>query len=305
MNTEKLLGHLSIAAAYTIFGLNIVFNKDIANSNSVSPIVLFTLRAAGASLIFFLISAFLPKEKVEKGDFPKIAAASMLGLFIPQFTFLKAITIATPIDAAIMSTLGPIFTMIFAFFFLKEPITFKKAGGVAVSFAGVLLLIFNSVHSGGPGSSSPAGIALLLLNCLSFSVYLGLFRPVISKYSVVTFMKWSFLFSLIVSLPFSAKGLITTDFTAISPTVLWEIAYLIIFATCCAYFLIPFGQKRIRPTLVSMYTYLQPLIASIISIYADLDTFGWQKALATVLIVGGVILVSKSKSAGSQTTHSK
>ena len=299
MKTDKLAGHLSIAGAYTIFGLNIVFCKDIANSEAVPPIVLFSMRALGASALFWLLSIFIPKEKVERGDFLKIAAASFVGLFVPQLTFLKAITMATTIDTAIMGTLGPIFTMFFAFLFLGEPITGKKAGGVVLSFVGVIFLIFNSVHEGGVSSTSPWGIALLLLNSLSFSLYLGVFRPLISKYSVVTFSKWTFLFSLLLSLPFSAKGLMATDFTAIPSLVKWEIGYLVFFATFVAYFLIPFGQKHLRPTLVSMYTYLQPIIAAIVSIWAGMDVLTWQKLVATVLIVGGVILVSRSRAAAS------
>jgi len=296
-NNDQLKGHLSIAAAYTIFGLNLVFCKDIANSGAVSPYVLFTLRAIGASALFWLLSLLTPKERLERKDYWKIAAASLVGLFIPQMTFLMAITMTSAIDTAIIGTLGPVFTMIFAFLFLKEPITGKKAGGVALSFAGILFLIFNSVHEGGAAATSPMGVALLLVNSLSFSLYLGLFRPLISKYSVITFMKWSFLFSLIVSLPISATGLVTTDYAAIPGNVLWEIGYLIFFATFVAYFLIPYGQKFIRPTLVSMYSYLQPIIAAIVSILAGVDTLSWQKILASVLVVGGVILVSRSRAA--------
>lgn len=297
MMNDKLSGHLSIAAAYTIFGLNIVFCKDIANSEVVEPEVLFTLRAIGASALFWLISLFLPKERIEKGDSLKIVAASFTGLFVPQMTFLMAITMSSSIDTAVLGTLGPIFTMFFAFLFLGEPITGRKAGGVALSFAGVIFLIFNSVHSGGASSSSPMGIALLLLNSISFSFYLGYFRPLISKYSVVTFMKWMFLASLLLSLPFSFKGLISTDFAAIPAGIRWEIGYLIVFATFFAYFLIPFGQKRIRPTLVSMYNYLQPIIAAIVSIAIGMDSLTWQKILATALVVGGVVLVSRSRAA--------
>lgn len=297
METEKLKGHLSIAAAYLIFGLNLVFSKDIANSQTVSPYVLFSLRAIGASALFWLLSFFMPREKVEKADIWKIAAASLLGLFVPQMTFLMAITMTSAIDTAIIGTLGPIFTMFFAFLFLGEPITGKKAGGVALSFAGILLLIFNSIHGGGASVTSPWGVVLLLVNSLSFSLYLGIFRPLISKYSVVTFMKWSFLFSLLLSLPVSAGGLLTTDFAAIPLNVRWEIGYLVFFATFVAYFLIPYGQKFIRPTLVSMYSYLQPIIAAIISIWTGLDSLSWQKVLASLLVVGGVVLVSKSRAA--------
>ena len=274
--SDKLKGHLSIAAAYTIFGLNLVFCKDIANSQTVSPYVLFTLRAIGASVLFWLLSMLMPREKV-----------------------LMAITMTSAIDTAIIGTLGPIFTMFFAFFFLGEPITGKKAGGVALSFVGILLLIFNSVQSGGAAATSPWGVILLLVNSLSFSLYLGLFRPLISKYSVITFMKWSFLFSLLLSLPISARGLVTTDFAAIPVNVRWEIGYLILFATFFAYFLIPYGQKFIRPTLVSMYSYVQPIIAAVVSIWAGVDTLSWQKVLASALVVGGVVLVSRSRAAAS------
>ena len=299
MKGESYKGHLSIAAAYTIFGLNLVFCKDIANSGTISPYVLFTLRAIGASALFGLLSLFMPKEKVERGDCLKIAAASLVGLFIPQMTFLMAITMTSAIDTAIIGTLGPIFTMFFAFLFLKEPITGKKAGGVALSFAGILFLIFNSVQEGGAAATSPWGVVLLLVNSISFSLYLGLFRPLISKYSVVTFMKWSFLFSLLVSLPLSGKELFTTHYAAIPVDVRWEIGYLIFFATFVAYFLIPYGQKFIRPTLVSMYSYIQPIIAAIVSIWAGVDTLTWQKVLASALVVGGVVLVSYSRAAKS------
>ena len=297
MDTNKLLGHLAIAGAYTIFGLNIVFCKDIANADAIEPVTLFTLRAIGASALFWLLSFFMPKEKIEKGDMLKIAAASFVGLFVPQMTFLFAITMSTSIDTAILSTFGPIFTMLFAFAFLGEPITGKKAGGVAMSFAGVIFLIFNSVHSGGADFTTPMGYVLLLLNSLSFSLYLGIFRPLISKYSVVTFMKWMFLYSLLLSLPFSLKGLVSTDYAAIPGNVKWEIGYLIFFATFVAYFLIPFGQKYLRPTVVSMYTYLQPIIAAIVSIWIGMDTLTWQKILATVFVVGGVVLVNRSRAA--------
>lgn len=298
MQKSQLIGNLAAGGAYTIFGLNIVFCKDIANSSVIAPLPLFTLRAIGTAMLFWLLAELRPEEKVEPSDLPRIAIASIAGLFIPQVTFLSAITMATTIDTSIMSTLAPVFTMLIAALVLKEPITFKKAAGVLVSLSGVLLLIFNSaMASNGVTKTSPAGIVLLLLNALSFSTYLGVFRPLISKYSVVTFMKWMFLFSFIFALPFSAKGLISTDFTSISGKVLGEIGFLIFFATFVAYFLIPVGQKNVRPTIVSMYSYLQPVIAAVVSVAIGMDSFTWQKAVAAVLVVTGVVTVNRSRAA--------
>lgn len=301
---NRLAGHLAAFGAYAIFGLNIVICKDIANCGIISPIALFTLRAAGASALFWIISLFMPKEKVARGDFWKIVAASLIGFLVTQLTFLKGITMTTAIDASILSTLSPVFTMLIAAVALKEPITFKKAGGVAISFTGALFLIFNSVISGnGVAKTSPWGIVLMLLNSLSFASYLGIFRPVIARYSVITFMKWIFLSALICSLPFSVRGLMEADFAGIPANVRWEIVFLIVCATFIAYFLIPIGQKNIRPTLVSMYSYLQPMIAAVVAIAAGLDVITWQKILAAVLVVSGVILVNKSRSRTSATAR--
>lgn len=297
-----MMGHLACAAAYAIFGINLVFCKDIARCGLISPIALFTMRAIGASALFWLISLFLPKEKIKKGDMVQIFLASVLGLFLPQFTFLQAITMTTPIDASMLSTLSPIFTMFFSAIFIKEPITWKKALGVVVSFAGVMMLIFNTAtHGNGVETTRPLGVVCMLLNGLTFAAYLGIYKPLISKYSVVTFMKWMFLFAILVSLPFSARQLASVEYAAISSQVMMEIGFLIVFATFVAYFLIPVGQKNIRPTLVSMYSYLQPLIAMLISVFAGMDILTWQKCLAAVLIFGGVATVSRSRARADKT----
>ncbi|MBQ2857477.1 MAG: EamA family transporter, partial [Bacteroidaceae bacterium] len=248
--------------------------------------------------LFWLISCFLPKEKVEKKDYGKILSASLLGFFLTQVTFLVAIPDITPMDCSIVSSLSPIYTMFIAAYVLKEPITLRKVGGVAVSFLGIIYLIMNSVTgTGGTTQTSFNGILLMIANSLCFSLYLGLFKPVITKYSVITFMKWIFLYASAFSLPLAIHELIAFDYNLLSGTYLSELAFLIICSTFITYFLIPLGQKRIRPTLVSMYSYVQPIIAIVISIWVGMDTLSWQKVLAAAMVFGGVVMVNYSRSA--------
>lgn len=299
-NNGVALGHLSAFVAYLIFGINIIVNKDLSGSG-ISPLTLFTIRSVGAGAMFWIISLFRPAEKVEKSDYPKILLAAILGFFICQVTFLYAIPRITPMDCSIVTSLSPIYTMFIAAIAIKEPITWKKASGVAISLAGFIFLIFNSVSTGsGAESTEPVGIVLMIFNSLSFSLYLGIFKPVITKYSVVTFMKWIFLFTSLMSLPFTAKEIITFDYLSLSATYIWELIFLVLCATFITYFLIPIAQKNIRPTLVSMYSYVQPIIAIIISIYVGMDTLTWQKLLAAITVFGGVLLVNYSR-----TTHTK
>lgn len=295
---EKTIGHLACFIAYAIFGINIIVCKDLTSSRLISPIALFGLRSLGAGLLFWLISCFLPKEKVDQKDFGKIQMASLLGFFLTQVTFLMAIPDITPMDCSIVSSLSPIYTMFIAAYVLKEPITLRKAGGVAISFFGIIYLIMNSVTgAGGTIETSWVGILLMIANSLSFSLYLGLFKPVITKYSVITFMKWIFLFATLFSFPWTVSELRTFDYSLLTSTYLSELAFLIICSTFITYFLIPLGQKRIRPTLVSMYSYVQPIIAIVISIWVGMDTLSWQKLLAAAMVFGGVVLVNYSRSA--------
>ena len=295
MNKQTIIGHLACLVAYAIFGFNIIVCKDLTSGQLISPLAIFCLRAMGAGGLFWLISMFMPQEKVEKKDYIKIFAASLLGFFTCQITFLMGIPHITPMDCSILSAISPIYTMIIAALVLKEPITLQKAGGVAISFAGIIYLIVSKVSFGGAAETTPFGIFMLILNTLSFSLYLGIFKPLISKYSVVTFMKWIFLFAFAISAPFAGKEIITLDWGTIPTIQLAELAFLVAFATFTTYFLIPIGQKRIRPTLVSMYSYVQPIVAILISIGTGMEMLTWQKILAAVMVFGGVIIVSYSK----------
>lgn len=295
-NFSKAAGHAACFVAYAIFGLNIIICKDLTSSHIVSPMGLFCIRSVCAGSLFWLISLFLPKEKVDRKDYVRIFIASMLGFFLCQISFLIAIPEVTPMTSSIVSSLSPIYTMFIAAVAIKEPITVKKAGGVLISFVGIMILIFNSMHSAGATENSLRGILLMIVNGLSFALYLGIFKPLISKYSVCTFMKWIFLFSTLVSVPVSAGEIVSLEWSAVPGKLIAELGYLVFFATFVSYYLIPFGQQRLRPTLVSMYAYIQPIIATGISICIGMDTLTWQKILSAVMVFAGVIIVSRSKS---------
>lgn len=298
MTRQPIIGHLAAAAAYIIFGINVVVCRDIATDNHLSPIVLFTMRSLLAGALFWLVSLFMPRERVPKGDLLRLAGAGIIGLFLPQLTFLYAIAHTTPVDLSVMSTTTPIFTMFVAAIFLKEPITWKKALGVALSFGGILWLILQSSFGGhGASSTEPIGIVFCFANYIIFALYLGTCRNLISRYSVVTSMKWMFLVSFVISLPFSLPQLPATDFGSVSPRVWWEVAFMIFFSTFVAYWLVPVGQKHIRPTLVSMYGYLQPIIAIAVAIGSGMDRLTATKVMAALLVFAGVWVVNQSRAA--------
>lgn len=296
MGRGNALGHVACFVAYMIFGFNIIICKNLTSSGIISPMALFCLRSLGAGALFGIISLFMKRERVMRGDYTKIFAAAVLGFFLTQITFLVGLPYITPMDCSIIGSLSPVLTMIIAAVILREPLSLMKIGGVVLSFCGIVSLILGSVYSSSAvAETKPLGVVLMLLNCLCFSLYLGIFRPVITKYSVVTFMKWIFLFSFVMSFPFACGELVALDYGALPTTIMWETAFLIVCATFMTYFLIPLGQKYIRPTLVSLYSYVQPIVAIAISILVGMDVLSLRKVVAALVVFAGVILVNFSR----------
>jgi len=291
---QTLIGNLACFTAYAIFGFNIICCKNIALDGHITPMALFCLRAFGATALFWVWSLFTaPKEQIARADIWKVALASFLGLFMTQLSFLFAITKATAIDASILSTLSPIMTLIISAIVIHERITWSGVTGIVLSLVGVLILIFNCVSiRSGADSTSIWGILGMIVNTLSFATYVGVFKPLIQKYSVVTFMKWMFLFSSLMALPFSFGAFGASDLTAVPANVMWQVIYVVVGATFISYFLIPVAQKRLRPVVVCMYTYVQPVIAMVIALAMGLDHLTLLKVLASVLVFTGVGLVN-------------
>ena len=281
-------------SANIIFGLNTPISRTLM-PQTLSPYTLTFFRLGGGLLLFWTVSMFVKKEHVPKKDLILLFFASLFALTLNQLPYFIGLSLTSPIDASIVVTMLPIVTMILAALILKEPITLMKAVGVLVGASGALLLVFHSpvVHN---GHSNFWGNVIVFGAVSSFAFYLTLFKNLITRYSAITVMKWMFLFGTISCLPFCYKPLVQTDFSMLSNGTYWRIAYVVFFATFIGYLLIPIGQKELRPTTLSMYNYVQPVVASMVAVAIGIDIFGIEKAVAGVLVFAGVYIVTQSKS---------
>jgi drug/metabolite transporter (DMT)-like permease len=295
MDDKNIKGHAALLTAYVIFGLNTPLTKTILTHGETSAMTLTFYRFAGTTALFWLVSLFTKREKVNIRDLLLLTLASLFAIFINQMSFIAGLSMTSPIDASVITTLVPIMTMIFAAFFLKEPITWKKVIGVLVGAFGALLLIFNG-NIASHNTTSVEGNLLCMLSCLAFAIYLTAFKKLIIRYSAITSMKWMFLFATVFSFPFCRHDVLDVNYHAIPTDIYLRIVFVVVFATFISYLLIPVGQKLLRPTIVSMYNYLQPLVSSFLAVVLGMDTFGWVKSIAAILIFSGVYIVIQSKS---------
>lgn len=296
MNDKNIKGHLAMLLANVIWGLNSPIGKAVLDSG-ISAFSLTTFRMFGAAIAFWIASLFTKKEHVKPEDLFMLFFAALFGIVLNQGSFVFGLSLTSPIDASIVTTMLPIVTMIVAAIFLKEPVTGKKVAGIFVGAMGALLLIVSSQHAAGAGRPGSIWGDLLCLSAqISFAFYLTVFRNLITRYSTITLMKWMFTYASMCFIPFSYRDVAAIKFAEIAPATYGGIAFVVLGATFIAYICVMTGQKTLRPTLVSMYNYVQPIVASIVAVALGMGSFGWSKAGAILLVFIGVYIVTQSKS---------
>lgn len=294
---KNIRAHLCMLAAAVAWGLMAPVGKA-AMEAGISGLMMANMRMLGAAVCFWITSLFMPREHVSPHDLFMLFFASMLSIVFNQGCYTFGLSLTSPIDASIMTTTMPIVTMILAALFLREPVTPLKVIGVAMGSLGALALIVAAAPSGSAAGSESSvwGNVLVAVAQTSFALYLTLFKKLIARYSVVTLMKWMFTYAAICFIPVSYHDFATTDLTAFAPLVWYEAGYVVLIGTFVAYLLMVNGQKRLRPTVVSMYNYVQPIVGSSVSVMMGLSTFGPVKVIAAVFIFAGVYIVTQSKS---------
>ena len=296
---KKINGHAAVILANVIFGLGVPITKYLLGE-WVTPMVYMALRCIGAALIFWAIAAFLPKEKVERKDLIVIMLGGLTGFVISQTLTAWSLNFTSPVYYSLIATLVPIGTMLLAAVFLKEGITGIKLLGVCLGIAGAALLVLVKWQTEA-GSNDLLGIFLALMSLLTWVIYLIITSKVSTKYSAVTQMKWTFLVSTIAVLPFAWNEFSQTKLFSggygFSDGLMGigGMAFIVIFATVLGYFMIPYAMKYLRATTVSIYTNLQPIVASLIAIAIGQDIFTWDKPVAAVLVLLGAYLVTQKK----------
>ena len=275
-----------------LYGLNYTFAKNVMNEGYVKPFAFVVLRILGATILFWLISFFVKKESIEKKDFITFFIAAIFGIATNMLLFLKGLEFTTPIHAATIITIGPILILVLSSFFLKEKLTQKKALGIAIGFSGAIILTIYG-KSTRPADNVFLGNLLIFLNIVSYSIYIIIIKKLTAKYHPFTFIKWLFLFGLIIVIPFGFEEIKEIQWQSFTPEITYSVAFVIIGATFATYLLNPLALTKLKASTFGSFIYLQPVIAGSFAIAMGADSIDYVKIIAMLLIFAGVYLVSQ------------
>lgn len=294
---STLIAHASMFMACVFWGLMAPLGKD-AMTHGIDGIGMVSFRVLGGTCLFWITSLFVKHEHVPLRDKLRFAGAGLFGLVFNQCCFTIGLSITSPINASIVTTSMPIFAMVLSAIILGEPLTGKKAGGVLIGCSGALILILTSASAVSDKVGDIRGDLLCLTAQFSFALYLAIFNPLIKRYSVFTVNKWMFLWASVFIFPFTAPHVAAIEWATVPATTMWEIAYVVFFATYFSYILTMIGQRTLRPTVVSVYNYVQPIVAVSVSVILGISIMQWSQGVAVMLVFSGVWLVTKSRAKG-------
>ncbi len=295
--TEVRTAHMALLLANIGWGVIAPVSKMVLLSGAISSLALSGIRIAGGAFMFLIFTWILPKsfqtrQPIDGHDIWKLILCATLIISANQGLYIIGVGLTDPVDSAVMCSLTPVLTMLLAAVFLHFKMTWLKVGGVLMGLAGVWILVSGS-------SESDIAVNPLLGNLLCLgaqlcaAIYYVGFEGIIRKYSPYVLMKWMFFISVLTYVPFCLPDMLKVDFIAL-PWEIWaSLAFIITIPTFFGYLMIPLAQRCLKPTVVSAYSYLQPVFAAIVAFIMSVGDFGWSKVAATLLIFVGIYFVNE------------
>ena len=285
-----LLAHIALFFVNLIYALNYTIAKDVM-PDYINPSGFILLRVTGGVILFFITYVLFIRESVEKKDLIRLALCGLFGVAINQLFFFEGLNLTTPINAAIIMTVNPVLVIIISALLIGERITMRKIFGIVFGIVGASTLILNSGDIS-LDNNFFLGNILVFINATSYAIYLVLVKTLMTKYNPLTVMFFVFTFGLLFVVPFGYRDLLSIDIATFTNDIYLKVAFVVICTTFLAYLFNAFALKSLNPSVVSIYIYLQPVLASIIAISFSSDSIDFIKIVSSIFIFIAVFLVS-------------
>jgi len=283
--------------ATLLFGLNYWVAKDLM-PDPLMPMQVIFIRVAGAFLLFSILRLTIKNGKAEsiaKRDIPRLIFAGISGIALNQTLFFKGLNLTSPLDTSIINSTNPLMVLLLSSVLLPARIRLFQVAGIVLGIAGTLILLMSTWGLSNIGSGSVEGNMLILGNTFFWSLYLIISKPLFPKYHPYVIMQWLFFVGFIATIPFTISTLGDLSFSGFSISDYLSIIYIVVGTTFLAYLFISFGLAKLSSAGVAVYTYLQPVIVTIIGIAFYGESPGLMKIVAMLMVLAGIYLVNREK----------
>ena len=195
MNSETklkdrgLTPHLALVAVQLMFGTWPIVGKVVLRSMSSTS--LLALRLVGAALCFMLLRVKLGVLRImPRRDLGWLVACSMLGVALNQLLFIKGLALTTVINANLLGTTIPVFTLVVSIAFGYDKISLRRSVGIGLAACGVIYLV-NPLRADFSAQTN-TGNLLIVTNCVLYGAYIALSKDLFKRYGALNVITWMF-----------------------------------------------------------------------------------------------------------------
>lgn len=288
--------HIALLGVAILFSINYIIAKVALRH--IEPLAFAYLRVLGSTFLLILITRSVG-QLIERAERIPLIVCSLLGLVLNQVFFVSGLSRTTAHEAAILITTIPLFTLTGAAALRHESLTARKIGGLLVAGAGAVLLLYRRPHAEADGSA--LGNFLILLNCLSYGLYLVYGRRWIHRFGPLAFLRITFIYASLLMFPLSLPSMLSLKWAIVPAHAWWSLAGVIVGPTVLAYLVNAWALTRADSSTVAAYTYLQPLLATILAVLLLGEVVAPDAAAAAAMILAGVYVSTSRAAQGRQT----
>jgi drug/metabolite transporter (DMT)-like permease len=263
----------------------------------ISPLAMVTASLVVAALLSWIPAIWEGVEHIERKDWGLIIVAALMMGMVRKMMMMFGLSRTSPIDGSIISTSTPLLVLVLSVAIGIERFTKLRVVGLLMGMAGtvaIILLSNNPANEHISLHSVALGNILIFTSVCVSAVYMVWYKNLVAKYRVSTILRWIYSLSAVVMLPFGAKEMLAIEFRTMPSEILWAALFVLIVPTYLPNLLLNISLRRVPPTISSVYSYLQPVVAIGLAVAMGLDKLHADTILFAVVVFVGVGMVIAS-----------
>lgn len=283
--------NMALVAANVLFGANFSLYVSLTQ-NGVNFQQIFILQLSVATLFFAPFVLFSKQSyRIAIEDFGSIFIVAIMVVYGWMYMLLWGASQTSPIDASMIATLGPVFTLFVAHIVSPQPISWVKTIGALLAIAGAVALLTDKNYHLFGTTNEAFGNALVLFAVIAIAANTVLINNQLRLYGVVTIMGWYYIIGLTMAAPFFYRDFISIFSLSLSKFAIAELIYVTIFGTVLPMYLLYVGSRHLTAVHTALYRYIQPLVATALALLRGQNIIDHANIVGAVLIFSGVVAV--------------
>lgn len=290
-NSKSLYAHIALIFCNVIWACDYPF-YTLVLGKYVSPMAMVTASLAIAALFSLVPLLWESYESVAPADRLKLLGAALLMGVGRKLCMMFGLAATSAIDGSIISTTTPLLVLLLSVVAGTERFTPMRVLGLLLGMAGTIAVIISSESAAHEQSSAMGNILIFTSACVS-AVYMVWLKRLVAKYRVTTILRWIYCSSALAILPFGAHDIVSVELSSMSGLILFASLFVLIVPTYLPNMLLNYSLRVVTPTMSSVYSYIQPVVAIALAVVMGIDRLHLDTILfAAIIFIGVGIVVS-------------